>query len=71
MSGSKRKSLGIKSLPSSLAESLEALKSDSAYLSICFDNELLETYVMLKRQEITQIGNDRSKPRQFMLYYDI
>ena len=31
MSDSKRKSLGIKSLPTSLTESLEALKSDSAY----------------------------------------
>ena len=71
MSDSKRKSLGIKSLPSSLAESLEALKSDLGYLSICFDNELLETYNVLKQQEIIEIGNDKSKARQFMLYYDV
>jgi glutamine synthetase len=71
MSDSKRKSLGIKSLPSSLAESLEALKGDSDYLRICFDNELIETYNALKQREITLIGNDKSKARQFMLYYDI
>jgi glutamine synthetase len=70
MSDLKRKSLGIKSLPSSLSESIEALKSDSDYLSLCFDNELIETYNMLKQQEIIQIGNDKSKARQFMLYYD-
>jgi glutamine synthetase len=71
MSDSKRKSLGIRSLPKSLSESLEALKNDSDYLSVCFDNELIETYNMLKQQEITQIGNDKTKARQFMLYYDI
>ena len=36
MSNSKRNSLGIKSLPSSLEESLEALKSDSDYLKSVF-----------------------------------
>ncbi len=71
MSDSKRNSVGIKSLPSSLAESLEALKGDSDYLGICFDNELIETYNTLKQQEIIEIGNDKSKARQFMLYYDI
>ena len=70
MSDSKRKSLGIKSLSSSLRESIEALKSDSGYLSLCFDNELLETYNILKQQEIIQTGNNKSKAKQFMLYYD-
>jgi glutamine synthetase len=70
MSDSKRKNLGIKSLPSSLEESLEALKSDSDYLHLCFNNELIETYNMLKQQEIVQIGNDKSKAKQFILYYD-
>ena len=70
MSDSKRKSLGIKSLPRSLAESLEVLKSDLDYLDVCLDNELIETYNTLKQQEIIQIGNDKSKAMQFMLYYD-
>jgi glutamine synthetase len=70
MSDSKRKSLGIKSLPRSLDESLEVLKNDLDYLDVCFDNELIETYNTLKQQEIVQIGNDKSKAMQFMLYYD-
>jgi glutamine synthetase len=66
-----RNSLGIKSLPSSLEESLEALKSDGDYLRICFDNELIETYSILKEDEMIQIGVDKSKARQFMFYYDV
>ena len=70
MSDSKRNGLGIKSLPRSLDESLEVLKSDSDYLDVCFDNELIETYKTLKQQEIVQTGNGTSKEMQFMLYYD-
>jgi glutamine synthetase len=70
MSDSKRNSLGIKSLPRSLKESLEELKSDSNYL-MCFHGELIETYMMLKEEEIIQVGKDKSKPRQFMFYYDV
>jgi glutamine synthetase len=71
MSNSRRSSLGIKSLPSSLEESLTALNSDSDYLKTCFQTELIETYVRLKEEEIREIGKDKSKARQFMLYYDI
>jgi glutamine synthetase len=71
MSDSKRNRLGIKSLPSNLGESLEALKSDGDYLHICFDKELIETYSMLKEEEMIQIGDDKSKARQFMFYYDV
>jgi glutamine synthetase len=63
--------LGIKSLPNSLEESLDALKGDSNYLKVCFKMELIETYVRLKEEEIKEIGRDKSKTRQFMLYYDI
>jgi glutamine synthetase len=71
MSDSHRNSLGIKSLPSSLKKSLIALKSDLNYLKVCFQMELIETYVRLKEEEIKKIGNDKSKTKQFMLYYDI
>jgi glutamine synthetase len=71
MTDFERSNLGIKSLPTSLEESLEALKSDSDYLKICFPNELIDTYLMLKEEEIAYIGKDRSKARQFMFYYDI
>jgi glutamine synthetase len=68
MSDHERSSLGIRSLPGSLSESLEALKSDMEYLKPCFQGDLLETYIELKRQEIAYAG--KSKERQFMLYYD-
>jgi glutamine synthetase len=64
-----RNSLGIKSLPGSLRESLEALKSDRDYLKPCFQGELLETYVALKQEEVVDAG--KSKERQFVLYYDV
>ncbi|MFL6341280.1 MAG: type I glutamate--ammonia ligase [Nitrososphaeraceae archaeon] len=71
MSDSKRKSLGIKSLPHTLTESLQALKSDSDYLKLCFHPELLETYFILKQDEIDEAENHNSKTLQFRLYYDI
>jgi glutamine synthetase len=71
MSDSKRKSLGIKSLPHSLRESLQALKSDLDYLKLCFHPELLETYFILKQDEIDEAENHNSKTLQFRLYYDI
>ena len=71
MSDSARKSLRITSLPSTLGESLEALKTDSDYLKICFHGQLIETYEMLKREEIREVRKDESKARQFMLYYDV
>jgi glutamine synthetase len=71
MSDSKRNSLGIKSLPASLEESLQVLRSDSNYLKTCFHSQLIETYTMLKEEEIIQVGKDKSKPRQFMFYYDV
>jgi glutamine synthetase len=70
MSDSARNSLGIKSLPGSLAESLQALKSDATYLKPCFNIELVETYLALKQSEIAYVG-ERSKQREFMLYYDV
>ena len=71
MSDCRRNSLGIKSLPSSLEDSLTALNNDLDYLKTCFHTELIETYIRLKEEEISEIGKDKSKARQFMLYYDI
>jgi glutamine synthetase len=64
-----KSSFGIRSLPCSLQESLEALKSDRDYLKICFRGDLLETYAALKHEEVAYAG--RSKERQFMLYCDV
>ncbi len=71
MTDTQRKSLGIGTLPSSLEESLTALKSDSSYLDICFHNDLIYTYAKLKNDEILEIGNDKSKLKQFMFYNDV
>lgn len=71
MSDHKRTSFGIKMLPSSLNEALTSLKSDSEYLNICFEKPLIEVYISLKLQEIAEIGNDKSKLKQFLYYYDV
>ena len=68
MSDSARAGRGIRSLPGSLQESLEALKSDQDYLKPCFQGDLIETYVALKHEEVEYA---ESKERQFMLYYDV
>ena len=70
MSDAKRNSLGIKSLPVSLEESLESLKSDSDYLKKCFHDELLETYMVLKFEELAE-ARDKSIAQEIMLYYDV
>lgn len=69
MSDRKRKSMSIRSLPSRLQESLEALKSDKEYLRLCFQGGLLKTYIKLKQEEIAYAH--KSRERQFELYYDI
>jgi len=69
MSDSVRKSHMIRSLPSNLQESIEALKSDRDYLKPCFESDLIETHIALKQEEIAYAG--RSRERQFKLYYDI
>jgi glutamine synthetase len=58
-------------LPSSLYEALMFLKSDSKYLNLCFERQLIEVYITLKLQEIAEIGTDKSKLKQFLYYYDI
>ena len=64
-----RTGLGIKSLPGSLQESIDALKADREYLNPCFQGDLLETFIALKKEEITYAAG--SKERQFMLYHDV
>ena len=64
-----RTGLGIKSLPGSLQESIDALKADREYLNPCFQGDLLETFIALKQEEITYAAG--SKERQFMLYHDV
>lgn len=70
MSDAKRTSLGISSLPGSLDESLASLKSDSAYLKSCFRDEILESFILQKKDELRRI-HDKSFDQEIMLYYDV
>ena len=69
LSDSARRALGIKTLPRTLQDSVDALKSDQSYLKPYFCNELIDTYIELKCKDIAFATG--SKERQFMLYYDI
>ena len=69
MSDSTRRAFGIKTLPRTLQDSIEALKNDKDFLKPYFCNELIDTYVELKCDEIAFATG--SKERQFMLYYDV
>jgi glutamine synthetase len=69
LSDSARRALGIKILPRTLQDSIDALKSDQSYLKPYFCNELIDAYMELKCKEIAFATG--SKERQFMLYYDI
>jgi glutamine synthetase len=69
MSDSRRKALGINTLPRTLQDSIDALKNDNLYLKPYFRIELIETYVELKHEEIAFATG--SKEHQFLLYYDI
>lgn len=72
MSNSRKSSLGIKSLPPSLEESLSALNKEINYLKMCFQIKLIELYIRLREEEIREIGRDKSKTRQFtyIMIYD-
>jgi glutamine synthetase len=69
MSDSARTALGIKTLPRTLQDSVGALSNDKGFLRPYFSNELIDTYVELKCNEIAFATG--SKDRQFMLYYDV
>ena len=69
LSDSARRALGIKMLPRALQDSIDALKNDKDFLKPYFSNELIDTYMELKREEIAFAT--ASKERQFILYYDI
>lgn len=79
MSDQNKSRLGIKSLPSSLTEALNALKCDFEYLKLFFHSELLETYITLKEEETCELegyNSSSSKPalsrlKLFMRYYDV
>ncbi|UCH25389.1 MAG: type I glutamate--ammonia ligase [Trueperaceae bacterium] len=62
----------IKQLPESLAEALDALEKDNAFLleGGVFTKELIESYIELKRDEIEQVWQ-HPNPMEFDLYFDL
>jgi glutamine synthetase len=65
-----RKELGIRELPGSLAEALDALESDRAFLRPAFASSLLDTYIEMKREEQLEL-NLRPHPYEFYRYLDV
>ena len=66
----RRKELGVRELPGSLAEALDCLQSDRAFLKPAFADSLLDTYVELKREEQLEL-NLRPHPYEFYRYLDV
>ncbi len=57
MSAAKRKQMGIGEIPRSLNEALDDLEGDREFLKPVFANELLDTYIELKREECRLIAS--------------
>ncbi len=69
---SAREARRIKQLPQSLDEALDTLEKDHDFLLAggVFTEELLESYIEIKREEIDQVRL-RPTPMEFELYYDL
>lgn len=70
MDDHERKQRGIKTLPRDLYEALDELEADNEYLKPIFTNELIETYVELKRKEYFSVTNHIS-PAELYYYFSI
>jgi glutamine synthetase len=63
---------GIKTVPGSLAEALDALEQDHAFLlkGDVFTADVIDTWISLKRTKDVAAVNLRPHPYEFFLYYD-
>jgi glutamine synthetase len=63
---------GIKTVPGSLAEALNALERDQAFLleGDVFTPDVLDTWIAMKREKEVGPMNLRPHPYEFFLYYD-
>jgi glutamine synthetase len=63
----------IQSTPGSLAESLEALEKDHAFLleGDVFTKDVIDTYISYKKDSEVDPINIRPHPHEFKLYYDV
>ncbi len=63
----KRRELGIIELPRSLEEALDELESDNEYLKPVFNNDILESYIEIKRKE-SRLLQGIPSPSEFVYY---
>jgi len=66
----RRRELGIKELPGSLKEAVEALKSDREFLKPIFPSEAIERIIEIELKEYFEVSM-RPHPHEFYLYFDI
>ena len=66
----KKKAFGVKSLPTSLFESLEALQSDSSFLDGIFTKDMVDMIIDLGTQSAKAVAA-RPVPYEYYLYFDI
>ncbi|MFT8396533.1 type I glutamate--ammonia ligase [Propionibacterium sp.] len=63
----------IKNVPDSLEEALAALEEDHDFLTVgdVFTQDLIDTWISLKREQELNVIRQRPTPSEFELYYDI
>lgn len=66
----KKKAYGVKSLPTSLFEALEALQSDSSFLDGIFGKDMVDMIIDLGTQSAKAVAA-RPVPYEYYLYFDI
>ena len=71
-SWSEEKRSGIKALPTSLGEALDALQADHDFLLAggVFSREMILRWIEVKRKEVRMVS-DRPHPFEMELYFDL
>jgi len=70
MSAERRRALGIKQLPPTLIDAIEALKSDNSYLKPIFTQDVIDKIIELESKDYTEIKL-RPHPYEFYMYFDV
>ena len=66
----RRKALGVKELPKSLNEALDALEADREFLSPIFPHDVVDAIIENGRSEYAEVTR-RPHPYEYYLYFDI
>ena len=66
----RRRELGVRELPGSLKEAIDALKSDHEFLKPIFPSEAIERIIDIELKEYFEVSM-RPHPHEFYLYFDI